>query len=81
MKVEPFEEGTHSRLILSHMVTSKTVLSRIASQWSPPGLFADPWQNLIGSWCVEFFQKHKKAPNKAIKPIYQEYADGGPDGP
>ena len=71
--------GKAERKILAGMATSTPVLSRIASRWTPQGLFASPWANLVGSWCVDYFRKHEQAPNKDIESLFTTWAEQSPD--
>lgn len=72
MKVEK-QEGSQERRILIGMVVDKTVLARISSQWTKD-MFASKWANLIGSWCVKYFERYGKAPGKAIQPAFERWA-------
>lgn len=74
MKVESFD-GKRGRTVLAHMVTSTPVLARVAARWTTRGLFGSPWENVVGTWCVEFYRKHDKAPRKAIRTLYEQWAE------
>ncbi len=67
-------QGTDERKILIGMVVDTHVLGHISERWNPPGLFSSRWSNLIGGWCVRFYQKYKKAPNRQIEDIFRNWA-------
>lgn len=68
------KSGETERTILIAMITEKTVLSKITTKWERD-MFSSKWSNLIGKWCVSYYKKYKKAPNKAIKGIFQSWAE------
>lgn len=78
MKVELFRD-TRGRTVLSHMIMSTPVLSRIASRWEEAGLFASTWENLVGSWCIDHYKRHSRAPKKAIQSIFEDWAESSQD--
>jgi len=68
-------EGSQSRKVLSAMITNDTVCGRVAGQWKREGLFADKVSNIIGGWCVKYYEKYGRAPQKEIQPIFERWAD------
>jgi hypothetical protein len=77
MKVEK-RDGSTARKILTAMVVDPLVLSRIAGKWEE-GRFKSPWENLVGKWCVTYYQKYGKSPNKDIEGIFERWAEKHPD--
>ncbi len=69
-------DGHDLRRVLAAMVTDAQVLGRIAGQWEPAGLFAEPHANLIAGWCVRHMRKYGKPPGRAIEGIFQDWAEG-----
>lgn len=67
-------EGSQERTVLIGMITDRAVLGAIASRWSE-GMFSSRWGNLIASWCVDFFQRYKKAPGKNIEGLFDHWAN------
>lgn len=74
MKVTSSPAATIPRTVLVGMVTSDAVLSRLTPKWEKGGLFASRWENLLGFWCVSYFRKYAKAPNKAIEGLFARWA-------
>lgn len=73
MKLEK-REGTTERTILTGMVVSTSVLSRIALKWKSEGLFRSTLSNIVGGWCVKYFQRHSKAPGKDVVNLFSRWA-------
>lgn len=74
------EDGVNDRVaneILIGMVTDDAVLGRIASNWRHKP-FDCEWADIVGGWCVAFFQKHRKAPRKTIRSLYDQWAETQP---
>jgi hypothetical protein len=67
-------DGSEERKILAAMVTSKTVLGRIANQWQEQGLFQNRWANIVGTWCVKYYKKYEKAPGSTIGSLFESWA-------
>ena len=77
MKVEK-RDGQTERNILTGLIVSKTVVARIAPKWEKPeGLFRSPWANLVGQWCVDYFNKYGKPPAREIEGLFRAWADKG----
>jgi len=73
MKIEK-RNGSDERSILIGMIVNRSVLGRIASVWSKEGLFKSKWANIVGNWCISYFEKYEDAPKKAIEGIYDVWA-------
>lgn len=74
MKIVPSKGGSTQRLILTGMITSRTVLAAVASRWTADGLFPDKFGNIIGKWCVDYYEKYTKAPGMSIQMEYDKWA-------
>jgi hypothetical protein len=74
MKIEQRTEGAIERKLLIAMIVNKTVLGRITPKWEKDGLFKNRWCNIIGGWCVKYFTKYGKAPNKSIENLFTHWA-------
>jgi len=68
-------EGQDVRRVLAGMVQDRTVLSRIANQWTAGGLFDAPWANLVGGWCIDHFRKYGEPPNGQLRPIFERWTE------
>jgi len=66
---------TDAKLILGGMITDTIVLSRIASQWRPEGLFPSEEANLLARWCLKFLDKYGQAPGKRMNAMFHTWAD------
>ncbi len=71
MKVER-KEGTEEKRILTAMITDLVVLGKLANGFKDP--FRSAWANLVGSWCVSFYNKYGKAPGRHIEHLFEEWA-------
>lgn len=74
MKITKYEGGDIQRLVLTGMIVKQHVLATIADKWKEPGLFPDPWSNIIGQWCVDYYNKYEKAPKKDIQTIFEKWS-------
>lgn len=72
MKIEK-HNSNDVRQILIGMIVDRTVLARISSKWSG-SMFHTNWANLIGSWCIKYFNKYQKPPAKYIAEMYHNWA-------
>lgn len=77
MQVER-KDGSRERRILTGMIVDKTVLGRIATKWEPE-MFASKWSNLVGSWCVAYFDKYNKPPGHLIEGLFERWANKAKD--
>jgi hypothetical protein len=71
--------GTKERRIVTGMIVSPVVLSRIVPKWEDKGLFEAPWANLVGGWCVEYHKHYNKAPGKNIAASFEAWAEDNED--
>lgn len=70
-------EGSEVRRVLSAMATDATVLSRVAARWTSEGLFAEPYANLVGGWCVKHLQRYGEPPNGRLRDLVDRWAAKG----
>lgn len=73
------KSGTAERSVLIGMIVSTKVIGRIAPRWKDDGLFASKWANIVGGWCVEFYKRHGRAPNKNVESMFRSWAEHAPD--
>lgn len=78
MKSEKIEGSAEKRSITA-MIVDKVVLARVADKWTKDGLFASKWANLVGRWCLDFFEAYNEAPKKEIRSIFQAWAEDNKD--
>lgn len=71
-------DGSIERRILIALITSKSVLGRIASKWDGK-MFRSSVSNTVANLCVTFYRKHSDAPGKAIDSLYDSWAEGQHD--
>lgn len=67
-------EGT----VVAGMVMQDAVCGHIAGLWgdnATAGPFASRWANLVGWWCVQHYRAHGEAPQRAIDPIANAWAE------
>ncbi len=77
MKVHKFD-GSIERRVLTAMIVSDQVLSRLADKWEKKGMFESEWSNIIGKWCSDYYTEYGKAPMKNITTIYKRWARTAP---
>ncbi len=69
--------GEAEREIVIGMIVNDTVAGRAAAVWGdPPGPFAAPAWNTVGSWCVEHYRKYGCSLGRGVQSRYREWADG-----
>lgn len=73
MQVEK-RDGSQERRIITGMIVDDSVLGRLSAKWVKEGLFASRWTNLIGGWCVNYYNRYNKAPGKAIVGLFESWA-------
>lgn len=66
--------ATEEKRILTGMIVDSSVLGRITEKWEPGGLFRVRWANLVGGWCVRYFQRYGKAPGKHVEGLFEAWA-------
>jgi len=69
-------DASDERRVLIGMIVDRSVLARISAVWTGEN-FNSRWSNIIGKWCVGFFNKYDKAPAKAIENLFHAWADKG----
>jgi len=74
MKIKT-KKGSVEREVLIGMIASKEVLSQIAPRWTGKGLFGTVWSNIIGGWCIDYYEKYDKAPKQVIKSVFTAWAE------
>ena len=67
--------GNDARRVLVGMVTDRTVCARISSRWTPEGLFACRWENMVGMWCVKHFVRYGQPVGRAVEAMFQQWAE------
>lgn len=75
MRSTEFGGGKRERRVLAAMVTDDLVLGRVAPHWTEHGLFASPWANLIGGWCVAYHREYERAPGRSITGLFESWAE------
>lgn len=78
MKVTTYD-GSKGRQILTGMITSNRVLTRLAPRWNKEGLFASRWENQVGQWCVDYHKRYHKAPSRNIESLFATWAEDSSD--
>lgn len=79
MKVEKLD-GTKERLVVTGMVVDPTVLGRLAAKWDRKhGQFRSAWANLVGQWCVDYYDRYGKAPGKNVEGLFAAWAERSKD--
>lgn len=67
------KNNNQERQILIGMIVDKIVLGRIVSKYQPQ-MFKSKWANIISKWCLQYYQKYKKAPLKHIESLFENWA-------
>ena len=67
------KNNNQERQILIGMIVDKIVLSRIISKYQPQ-MFKSKWANIIAKWCLQYYQKYKKAPLKHIESLFETWS-------
>lgn len=73
MRIEQ-RNASDEKKILTGMILDRQVLSRISSQWKTGGMFRTAWCNMIGDWCVNYFNQYDAPPGRAIESLFTEWA-------
>lgn len=72
------KDGTALRNVVVGMIVSRSVLARMAAVWRP-GLLGQPWADLVGGWCVDFYRSYKEPPKNRIRGLFQIWAEEAGD--
>lgn len=67
-------KNTSERLILTGLIVDDIVCRRISAKWKND-LFRSKWANLVGGWCIHYFNKYGKAPNKHIEGLFRNWEE------
>jgi len=67
-------DATEERRVLTGMVVDQTVLGHVVTKWRPDGLFRTRWANLVGGWCVGYYQRYNKAPGADLEGLFESWA-------
>ena len=74
MKIRKRKGSSDERLILTALITNKTVLARLSPNWTGD-LFRSGWSNEVAGWCIDYYDKYEKAPRENIETIFEKWAD------
>jgi hypothetical protein len=70
-------DGAIANRILLGLIVKTDFLARVAPRWPTTpeveGLFASKWTNLIGFWCVGYYNKYQKAPQGRIETLFEKW--------
>jgi hypothetical protein len=72
-------DGATGRAVLTGMIVNETILGRVASKWAKPGLFASRWENLVGQWCVDYWERYNKPPEKDVEGLFRRWTNKARD--
>lgn len=75
VKVARKYKADDERTLLVAMILHTPVLEQIALNL-PGNLkpFRSKWSNVIAGWCLTYFHQYQKAPRKAVRSLFTEYA-------
>lgn len=68
--------GKDERRILIAMISHHTTLGRISSVWKG-NMFANDWANIVGQWCIDFYDTYGEAPRHEIEVIFSDWSQSG----
>ena len=77
MKIERIK-GDQERRILTAMIVDGIALGRIAAKWEKT-MFRSRWADIVGQWCVTFYESYGKAPNQTIQSLFESWASTAAD--
>jgi hypothetical protein len=72
-------DSVTERTVLTGMIVNTEVLGRLSPKWTKDGLFSSDWSNVVAGWCVRYYGKYGKAPEKAVETLFASWADGRND--
>ena len=78
MKVEEYDDTVEIALLHS-MAKNAVVLGKVASRWEKPGLFSNPFVNVIAQKCLSYHRRYGKAPKNNLPALMVEWAEGRAD--
>ncbi|MDD5511469.1 MAG: hypothetical protein PHI12_11775 [Dehalococcoidales bacterium] len=70
------EQEFIERRIITGLIVSSDYIARIQSVWDPAFLDS-PELQIVASWCLDYFRKYGKAPDKYIQDLYMENLQSG----
>ena len=79
MIVTERKTGGRERRVLIGMVVDKVVLAEVAAKWNQDGLFSSLWCNLVGDWCVDYWNRYSRPPGKDVEALFQAWAERSKD--
>ena len=68
-------DNSRERFYLTAMICDPLVLAKVSRSWDGDK-FVSKDANTIGTWCVTYFEKYRKAPFKRIKQIFERWSQG-----
>ena len=70
--------GSDERRIVTGMIVDPVVLGAVAAKWDKDeGMFSSKWANLVGGWCVKFYDEYDAAPGSSIQGLFESWAEQG----
>lgn len=73
MKIESYDDRRGNE-VLTGMIVSSQVLGKIAARWKDGGLFPSKWANIVGQLCVDYHNRHGKAPRRSVRSLFESWA-------
>jgi len=68
------KHSNDERRILTAMIVDPIVCAKITAKWQHSGLFNSKWSNMIANWCVRYYNKYERPPQKHIENLYESWA-------
>ena len=72
MQIEKKDASLEKRILMA-LITDAIVCGRIAPHWKK-NLFESKWANLVGAWCISYFEKYGKAIGSHIQARFEQWA-------
>lgn len=60
------------RRIITGLIVSDDYIRRVEPLWNPT-LLESPELRMVGEWCLDYFRKYDRAPDRDIESIYMEH--------
>lgn len=68
-------QASMERTVLTALVVHDRVLKQIYSEMhAEEEPFKSKWSNIVARWCFKYFEKHKRAPGKLLRELFDQYA-------
>lgn len=77
MRIEKRDSKDEKRVLIG-MIVDRAVLGAIAVKWKSVS-FRSKWANLVGGWCVDFYNRYEEAPGPSIQGLYEAWASDAKD--